>query len=255
MSHPAPDPPDPHQSDPTRARQPPQPWPAQPGQQPPTDPSWGLPPPPPPPVQPEGPPVNRFAIASLALGVLVPCCGGLLSVIFGIVALVQIRRTGQRGRGLAIGGFVATGVWVLVLAVVLVLVVANSGADRDHTGQISGPGRVPVDDLRPGDCVNGLDEGVVQSMPAVPCAEPHDGEVFGIFDLPAGDWPGDDEVFSQSETGCLEVLRGYSPTAYDDESVELYYLHPTQASWRQDDREVVCMTYYPDAPRTGSIRE
>jgi hypothetical protein len=214
-----------------------------------------MPPPPPPPVQPERPSVNGFAIASLVLGIIAPICGGLLSVIFGVVALVQIKRTGQRGRGMAIGGLVATGVWVLALAVVLVLAVANSGVDRDDSGAITGSGRVPVDDLRPGDCVNDLDEGVLQSLPAVPCAEPHDGEVFGIFDLPAGDWPGDDEVFSQSETGCLEVLRGYSPTAYDDESAELFYLHPTEASWRRDDREVVCVAYYPGGPRTGSIRE
>src|SRR5215831_2024091 len=51
-------------------------------------------------------PTNGFAIASLIFGIL---GGVVLSVIFGLVALSQIRRRQQSGRGLAIAGLALSG--------------------------------------------------------------------------------------------------------------------------------------------------
>src|SRR2546430_17461175 len=56
------------------------------------------------------PPVKRdgFAVPSLLTGVLgFFGVTAVLGVVFGIVTLVRTRRTGERGRGLAIGGVVA----------------------------------------------------------------------------------------------------------------------------------------------------
>ena len=71
--------------------------------------------PPPQPYQP-GPPqgarpggTNGLAVASLILGILWICwLGSILAVIFGHVALAQIKKSGnlQQGRGLAIAGLV-----------------------------------------------------------------------------------------------------------------------------------------------------
>src|SRR5262245_11533700 len=59
---------------------------------------------------------NGFAIASLVLGII----GGiLLSVIFGIVALTQIKNRGQKGKGLAIAGLACSGAWVLGIVAVI----------------------------------------------------------------------------------------------------------------------------------------
>ncbi len=49
---------------------------------------------------------NPLDIASLVLGLL---AAAVPSVVLAIVALVQVRRTGDKGRGLAIGGLVASG--------------------------------------------------------------------------------------------------------------------------------------------------
>lgn len=46
-------------------------------------------------------PVNAFAIVSLVLGIIQ---GGLLAVVFGHIALSQVRRSGERGAGMAIAG-------------------------------------------------------------------------------------------------------------------------------------------------------
>jgi hypothetical protein len=199
---------------------------------------------------PPDPGVNGFAVASLVLGII----GGiLLSVIFGIVALVQMRRRPYRGKGMAIAGLVLSGVWVLGLATVIVLAIASE-ADRDSSGQVTGSGSVSTEKLRPGDCVNDLkDSDNVLSLPAVPCAQPHEGEVFATFTIPGATWPGDSQVQAAAERGCSDRLPGYAPTV-DQESVELVYLHPTQRSWTQGDHGVTCIAVNPDGPTTGSLR-
>ena len=101
------------------------------------------------PTRPTRPGVNGFAVAALVLSVV----GGiLLSVVFAFVALSQVKRTGQRGRGLALASLAVSGLWVLVFGT-LVVVAVLSGADRDDSGRISGAGDVSATALRPGDCV------------------------------------------------------------------------------------------------------
>ena len=65
---------------------------------------------------------NGLAVASLILGLLWVCwLGSLLAVLFGHIALGQIKKTGgvQGGRGLAIAGLVLgyIGVATLILAI------------------------------------------------------------------------------------------------------------------------------------------
>jgi hypothetical protein len=193
---------------------------------------------------------NGFAVAALICGILAPCGLGLLALIFGIIALVQIKNSGQRGRGMAITGIALTGVWAVVGAIVLVVLLAiGASADRDNDGEVS------LTSLRPGDCIERLEEGPASTtVPAVPCAEPHEGEVYAIFDLADGDWPGDEAVWEEAESGCVDRLFDYSPTAYEDEQIDIFYVHPTSDTWGTGDREVVCVTYYLDGLRTGSIK-
>jgi len=100
-----------------------------------------FPPPPPPgeaPPQGSAPPLaappypgsqgtNGFAIASLVLGLVGV---QILAIVFGHIALAQIRRSGgaQGGRGLAIAGLVV-GYAVLIVGVLLVLAWAASGPE------------------------------------------------------------------------------------------------------------------------------
>lgn len=65
--------------------------------------------------------VSGLAIASLALGLLgVLVLTAVVSVILGFAALADIRRTGKRGKGLAITGLVLSGVWLAIIALVFV---------------------------------------------------------------------------------------------------------------------------------------
>ncbi|MCV7445172.1 DUF4190 domain-containing protein [Mycobacterium paraense] len=81
---------------------------------------YGYPPPPGyPPPQMVG--TNGFAVASLVCSLFGWVCmfiGAFLGIIFGFVALSQIRRTGQKGRGMAIAGIVI-GAVVLVAGIAI----------------------------------------------------------------------------------------------------------------------------------------
>jgi Domain of unknown function (DUF4190)/Septum formation len=146
---------------------------------------------------------SGFAIASLVFGII----GGIfLSVIFGIVALRRIRTQNLKGRGLAIAGLVLSGLWTLLIAVVVIVALATD-AERDPGGRVREAGTESVFDLRVGDCVNDLEETTVEvAVEAVPCSQPHDAEVISSFELPGGDYPGEDSVFRVADRRCSREL-------------------------------------------------
>ena len=190
---------------------------------------------------------NGFAIASLVLGIL---GGVLLSVIFGIVALVQVHKRGQPGKGVAIGGLVASGCWVLLIVTGVTLAILT---DADSSSSTSGDTTTAVTRLSPGDCVNDIEESnSLRDLPVVPCSSPHEGEVYAVFDLAAGAYPGDTAVEQQSEKRCGDEFDGYASTP--DNNLELFYLHPLESSWSLD-RGVTCIATDPRGPRTGSLRD
>jgi Domain of unknown function (DUF4190)/Septum formation len=198
------------------------------------------------------PGTNGFAIASLIFGII-PMCAGLLAVIFGIVGLNQVRRTGQKGKGLAIAGLVLGGLWIAAIAVGVV-VSALSEADRDSEGNITREGSASVNSLKVGDCIKTLTESsAVFSVPLVPCSNPHQAEVIGEFTLANGDCPGEQAIEQQALDKCETQLKTYAKPAAVEEVTELYYLYPRKTDWSKGDRKVVCLALH-DASRTGSLR-
>ncbi|MEW9532518.1 DUF4190 domain-containing protein [Microbispora sp. NPDC049125] len=200
---------------------------------------------------PQPPRTNGLAIASLIFGII----GGIpLSVIFGIVALVQIRRRGDRGRGLAVAGLVLSSLWILFVAAVVVIAILTS-PQRDATGTITDGGSMLSTQIRAGDCVNGIADGVVvTAVKGVPCAQPHDAEVILQFDLPVSAWPGREAAGDTAADQCdrrLGRLLADSPMLDRLQSFVLY--PPDEASWRRS-RSVSCMVI--DASRgklTGAV--
>ena len=69
---------------------------------------------------------NGYAIASLVLGIIGMVIGSILAVVFGHMALGQIRRTGQGGRGLAIAGLVLG--YLGIAGTLIVILVIAAGA-------------------------------------------------------------------------------------------------------------------------------
>ena len=204
----------------------------------------------PPPVPPQQGKTSGFAIASFAFGLI---GGVILSVVFGIIGLRRIKRRGLRGKGFAVAGLVLSGVWTLLIVVVLVIAFATD-ADRDTTGQVTDSGSESVFDLRVGDCMKDLEETDAQlTVDVMPCAEPHDAEAVSQFHLPDGDWPGMPAMTREATRRCLDEVGSAATGAPRVEEIEAFYLHPTEESWqRQDDRTVLCIALYPQ-PRTGGL--
>jgi hypothetical protein len=199
-----------------------------------------------------GPPpqrgTNGLAVASLVLGII---GGVVVGAILGIVALAQIRRTGQQGRGLAISGIVLSGAWTLLLAAGVVAAILGS-AHRDGSGTVTAGGTASVGSVSVGDCLNDLPDGrSVRTLSVAPCDQPHTGEVFAEYDGAPGAYPGATPLQDEANRRCPDLIDGYAPGA--GEGFDLFTLVPTDGSWRAGDRSTQCVAA-TDTPRSGSIR-
>ena len=130
-------------------------------------------------------------------------------------------------------------------------------AERSETGEIETAGSVDAFTMRVGDCYN--DESSfsdeITDVPAVPCSDPHDNEVFAIFDLTISEWPGGDPVMELADEGCGERFEVAIGATYEESVLMITTLTPTEASWTQrQDREVICIAYHMDLEQlTGSV--
>jgi hypothetical protein len=97
--------------------------------------------------------------------------------------------------------------------------------------------------LAVGDCFGGTVDGEVSDVPVVDCDEPHESQVFGLLDVPGDSLPIGTESYEQ---GCLDLFESAIGTPFDTSVVYLSMLYPTQASWDQGDREVVCYGFEID---------
>ncbi len=110
--------------------------------------------------------------------------------------------------------------------------------------------------LEVGTCFDDTEESQVSSVPEVDCAEPHDNEVFAVFDYPETDtFPGNEALDAAATDLCIAQFEDYVGTAYIDSTLEVFPIIPTEASWDDGDREVICALYNNDFSKlTGSMR-
>ncbi|MDN0195523.1 DUF4190 domain-containing protein [Streptomyces sp. S.PNR 29] len=200
-------------------------------------------------------PVNGIAIAALVLGLL--CFLPAVGLVLGLIALGQIRRKGERGKGLAVAGAVLSSIglalWVVSLSTGAV------GAFWDGLKEAS-KGEGTAYSLAKGECFDapgGSLEGFTYDVDEVPCKGEHDGEVFAAVKVPGGSYPGDEKVTRIADDKCYALQHTYAMDTWAvPEDVDVYYLTPTRQSWRLGDREITCVFGNSDAKGTltGSLR-
>ncbi|MFI0368249.1 septum formation family protein [Actinomadura sp. 1N219] len=196
------------------------------------------------------PRTNRLAIVALVTGL----CGLILLAIgFAIAALVQAGRRGERGKGLAVGALVVSGAWVVAAAVALAVVAGSLvTADRDETGRVTGKDKMLPAALRVGDCFTGFKvDSMTSPVTALPCAEPHQGEVVGQVRLAAGEFPGNRKVHEQATDSCFIKTIRFLKSRHA-QYLEPYLILPTKTNWDAGDRKVLCLLTYtgPDTITT-----
>ncbi|MGE0703679.1 MAG: septum formation family protein [Limisphaerales bacterium] len=158
------------------------------------------------------------------------------------------------------------GLAALVLAVALgIAYIISLEADRGGDGTIATAGSLGAFQIRVGDCYN--DDGPlsatdqaeiteVSSVPAVPCSEPHDNEVFALLPASLTNYPGRQEMADLSDAMCLERFEDFVGRDYDSSSLAIATIHPTEESWRErNDREVVCAVFHMERRKlSGTMR-
>jgi len=132
-----------------------------------------------------------------------------------------------------------------------------SDPERDpETQEVSEAGTADVFSLRVGDCYNdeGSSDEEISSVPAVPCSEPHDNEAYFSFDIADGDFPGDDSILASADEGCLTAFEPFVGFGYAESVLDFGYIFPTEASWADGDREILCTIYAADLSQvTGTL--
>lgn len=116
-----------------------------------------------------------------------------------------------------------------------------------------------VFELTVGTCINNpSEEDQIQSVQSVPCDMAHDNEVFALVQFPAGEadpFPGQQAITDFATAECQgQAFTDYVGIEWANSRFFTTQLTPTDGSWAQGDREIVCLLYDPTAPSTGSAR-
>ena len=158
------------------------------------------------------------------------------------------KRTGlghSRRRVLALAG----GGLAVLVGVIVVIGVASS----------SQRGQLTEDQLRPGDCLTGLNLGLDTSGPwphipwsaavtAVPCTQRHEGEVFfsgSVWPRSLTVYPGDNALNDEADSRCLSALTTYDGMDISWSAFHIVPIRPGNASdWASGDRQLVCVAMF-----------
>ncbi|TDD45150.1 DUF4190 domain-containing protein [Kribbella antibiotica] len=177
---------------------------------------------------PEGRPRETSTLAVIAF-VLSLFGTTLISFGLGLVALKRMPSRNQKGKGWAIAAMVISVAWIVPI-VALVL--------RD-----SPPPTVRPAALNVGDCVKSLTDADLSAVTVVPCSGPNGGEVYAVFELTAGNWPGEVAVQANGRKGCND--RWLASKRQADERSEVHFVYPTEANWNLVSRRVTCLLTPP----------
>ncbi|MER5204518.1 DUF4190 domain-containing protein [Streptomyces sp. NPDC002825] len=199
---------------------------------------------------------NGLAIGSLVSGIV--CCLPPLGLILGLVALPQIKKKDQTGKGLAIAGIVLSALSCLLLVVGLATGGFGAALDGFKKGMDEAAAARSTFELRTGQCFSGdgkLDD-YTTDVTVVDCARPHDGEVSGDFKVTGFDkWPGDDALDDLAGERCETVNGEYAMDTWGvPDGVWTFYYLPSRESWRAGDRMVTCVFASEKKKFSGSVR-
>ncbi|KQX13761.1 hypothetical protein ASC82_07430 [Streptomyces sp. Root431] len=199
---------------------------------------------------------NGFAVASLVSGIV--CCLPPLGLVLGLIALPQIKKKNQAGKGLAIAGVILSVVSSLLLTIGLVTGGIGSAIDGFKEGVDEASRTKSPFALRIGQCFgdDGKLEEYAEDIEVIDCAKPHDGEVSGSFKLTGYDkWPGRSEIETVGEKRCEAINSTYALDTWAvPVDVWVYYYMPSRESWRLGDRTVICAFASEEGQFTGSVR-
>ncbi len=108
--------------------------------------------------------------------------------------------------------------------------------------------------LKVGQClVKADDSGLVEAVDPIDCSEPHAAEVFASLTAEGNEYPGRDKLQEQA-AGCAPKFEEFIGKPYTQSDLKITYFHPTEESWKQGDRQILCIASVPTGTVTSSLK-
>ena len=119
-------------------------------------------------------------------------------------------------------------------------------------------GKEDVFSIRVGDCFDNPSEETAEEVESVKmpkCTEPHDNEAFFIYDVSDSDFPAYDQdaVIADAEEKCRPEYEQFVGVPEAETSIYFSYYFPSDESWEQGDREILCMVFDENGPVSESL--
>jgi hypothetical protein len=145
----------------------------------------------------------------------------------------------------------------VAVALGVLLVGCSAEPERDaETGELVEATDVNVFDLRVGDCLDGFtDDTEISDIRAIPCSEEHTDEIMAAVDLSGEEeYPGADAIQQRADEACYEEFGEFVGVSWDDSQLDYGFLAPTEKSWAEGDREILCTIGDPNRAVTGTLQ-
>lgn len=111
------------------------------------------------------------------------------------------------------------------------------------------PAETSVLDLEVGDCFS-VESDEIATVVVVGCETPHEYEVFAVLDHEAvadAPYPGDAKLVEYADAACRPSFEEFVGHDYQTSIWYITSLPPTEPTWAEGDREIVCTLNQLDA--------
>lgn len=115
-------------------------------------------------------------------------------------------------------------------------------------------------DVKVGDCVQLPTTSQATTISRTACTSPHEAEVSALVPTQVQDadaaFPGEQALSAQAESACVDSFADYVGRPYVSSDLDVTWLTPTQTSWAEGDRSIVCLVHAMDTQTlTSSVKD
>lgn len=159
----------------------------------------------------------------------------------------------RTSRGVVLAGAVVLASVALTGCSSILFGAATGDASRDEAGAVQSEEKIDIFNLKVGDCKMEDVPGDIADTKVVPCAEPHDEEVYFEFTLEDGEYPGEEAVGVAADERCYEEFETFAGIPYEDSTLDFFPFTPTEQGWAEGDQVVQCVIWDPAGPVVGTL--
>jgi hypothetical protein len=185
--------------------------------------------------------LDRFAVTGLVLSLpgLAP-----IAAVFAAVGLRRIRRSGARGRWLALAALAISACWLIAIGVAAALGVY--GEIRAGIGRSTS-----ISQVRVNQCFDAaLDVGTPRMVRVADCAKPHSGEAYARVKASLTGLSAEAKGTAATQQ-CAAAFQRFVGKPYEVSALDMYYAVLEDRAVA--DGNVLCMVGKPGEELTGSM--